>query len=329
MVEPIRHKHIQIDKKIFESFFEECGTYFSQDLNTSASPIWNRVINNETGTEVFDSIEKKDIDKLKELYEEYYVHGISEGASSGKALSNEKYRHDKSQRNIFRIKPLAVHLEDYKENEDIVVNDYMKKIFERYKIPNEINIGQTWGWNIGDNFVHFELIDYLYFLDIIQKILKEYNLDKTFFIGDGSGLLSCLLYNNYNIQKSTHVDLSHLLLRQYINNSHCDVDVKHIYAENFDGDMKHDTQILINQDSFPEMPLTSMEKYIKNMDDNNVPFVLSYNIENGTEFNPNHIDYRKVLSDNGYESVWRHFSTVRPPYVIELFYKGDNDVSNG
>ena len=39
--------------------------------------------------------------------------------------------------------------------------------------------------------------------------------------------------------------------------------------------MKHDTQILINQDD----PLDSMEKYMRNMDNNNVPFVLSYNIE--------------------------------------------------
>ena len=69
--------------------------------------------------------------------------------------------------------------------------------------------------------------------------------------------------------------------------------------------MKHDTQILINQDSFPEIPLDSMEKYMRNMDNNNVPFVLSYNIENGITFNPHRIDYRKVILDLGYESIWR------------------------
>jgi hypothetical protein len=325
MVEPTRHERVKINKKTFESFFEECGSYFARDINTSASEVWTRVINNETGTEVFESIEKKDINRLKELYEEYYVHGISEGASSGKALSNDEYRQNKAKRNIFRIKPLYVHLKDGTEQDDIVVAEYIDKLYNRYKIPNEINIGKTWGWNFGENFVHFELMDYIYFLDIIQTILKEYNLDKTFFIGDGSGLLSCLLYNNFNIKKSTHVDLSHLLLRQYINNFNSDVDIKHHYAESFDEDLKHDTQILINQDSFPEMPLESMEKYIKNMDDNNVPFVLSYNIENGTEFNQHHIDYRKVILDSGYESVWRHNSTVRPPYVFELFYKGENN----
>ena len=58
---------------------------------------------------------------------------------------------------------------------------------------------------------------------------------------------------------------------------------------------------------------------------NNVPFILSYNIENGTSFNPHHSDYRGILKSRGYQGVWRLDSTVRPPYVIELFYKGEND----
>ena len=61
MVEPTRHERVKINKKTFESFFEECGSYFARDINTSASEVWTRVINNETGTEVFESIEKKDI----------------------------------------------------------------------------------------------------------------------------------------------------------------------------------------------------------------------------------------------------------------------------
>ena len=49
MVEPTRHEKVKISKKIFESFFEECGSYFARDMNTSASEVWTRVINNETG----------------------------------------------------------------------------------------------------------------------------------------------------------------------------------------------------------------------------------------------------------------------------------------
>ena len=136
--------------------------------------------------------------------------------------------------------------------------------------------------------------------------------------------MSSILYENYDIESSIHIDIAHLLLRQYINNVESPTEVQHIYAENFDEEMKHDTQILINQDSFPEMPIDSMEKYMRNMDNNNVPFVLSYNIENGITFNPHHIDYRKVILDLDRIT---DLILVRPPYVFELFYKGDNDAS--
>jgi len=328
MTEPNRYQIQKINEKLFEDFFKHCGDYNSKELISKASPIWTKCYENHDSN-VFESLESKNVRELKELYENYYINGISDGATSGKALIDDKKRQSKSERNLLRSKPLSVHLEYTKQNEDLNLTEFYNHLYKRFNIPKTINIGQTWGWEIGDNFVHFEIQDYLYFLDIIQKILESYGINKTFFIGDGSGVLSSLVYENCNIKSSTHIDIAHLLLRQYINNVESSTKVKHIYAENFDEDMKHDTQILINQDSFPEMPLDSMEKYMRNMDNNNVPFVLSYNIENGITFNPHHIDYRKVILDLGYESIWRFDSAVRPPYVFELFYKGDNDVSNG
>jgi len=64
-----------------------------------------------------------------------------------------------------------------------------------------------------------------------------------------------------------------------------------------------------------------VEKYIDNAKLNNVPFILSYNIENGQSFNKHHSDYRSVILSRGYNSIWRMDSDVRPPYVFELFYK--------
>ena len=69
------------------------------------------------------------------------------------------------------------------------------------------------------------------------------------------------------------------------------------------------------------MKAESIEKYIKNIKLNNVPFILSYNIENGNTFNPNHSDYRSIILNHGYNSIWRLDSTLRPPYVVELFYQ--------
>ena len=321
MIQPKRFHKQDIDKQLFENFFSECGDYDRNNLNKESSPIWTRIHENNIGYNVFDSIQSKDIDNLKKLYEDYYVNGISSGATTGLSVDENK-----NKRNLLRSQPLAIHLEILENGQDLNLIDFYNKLFEKYKIPSSINIGQTWGWEIGENFVHFEIQDYIYFLDIITKILESYNLNKTCFIGDGSGLMSSLLYENYDIESSTHIDIAHLLLRQYINNVESPTRVKHIYAENFNENVKHDTQILINQDSFPEMPLDSMEKYMRNMDNNNVPFVLSYNIENGITFNSHHIDYRKVILDCGYESIWRFDSTVRPPYVFELFYKGENNV---
>jgi len=322
MIEPIRYKKQSISKKVFESFFKECNGYNQSHTEIETSPVWSRVISNHTGKEVFDAIESKDINRLKSLYEDYYIYGISEGASSGKALTNNtKYRVNKSKRNIGRVEPLSKHF-NLDTNEPTEV---YRHLYQKFNVPKEINIGQTWGWQYNNNFVHFELADYLYFLDVTIKIMNEYELSKTMFIGDGSGLLSCLLYNNFDVDSSSHIDLAHLLLRQYINNFHCKTDVKHYYAESFDKNLKHDTQIVINQDSLPEMKSESVEKYVDNIDMNNVPFILSYNIENGTSFNPHHSDYRGILKSRGYQGVWRLDSTVRPPYVIELFYKGEND----
>ena len=328
MIEPKRYKKQIIDTDLFKNFFTECGDYNTKYLKDSASPIWTECyeIHDEN---VFESLEKKNIDNLKKLYEDYYVNGLSDGATSGKALEDKEVRDKKSLRNLNRSRPLAIHLKMLEHKEDLDVKEFYNDLYKKYAIPTTINVGQTWGWDIGNNFIHFEIQDYIYFLDIIIKILESYDLKRTCFIGDGSGVMSSILYQNYFLESSVHIDIGHLLLRQYINNVESPTKVKHIFAENFDEDFKHDTQILINQDSFPEMPLESMEKYMRNMDNNNVPFVLSYNVENGQTFNSHHIDYRSVIKDCGYESIWRFDSAVRPPYVFELFYKGENDVSNG
>ena len=113
------------------------------------------------------------------------------------------------------------------QSEDLNLTEFYDHLYKRFNIPKTINIGQTWGWEIGDNFVHFEIQDYLYFLDIIQKILESYGINKTFFVGDGSGVLSSLVYENYNLYLQL-MSINHLLLRQYINNVESPTKVQHI-----------------------------------------------------------------------------------------------------
>ena len=321
MIEPIRYPHKQINLKVFKNFFNECGPVTRRETNLEISPLWERVLNLYTGHDVFKKIESQDVESLKEMYENYCVNGISEGACAGKEFTDENgnfIEWDKTKRNVERVKPLS----DYFEYDTSEPEKVYKLLFDKFKVPQSINIGRAWGWQYNDIFVNFDLADHFYCLDVIIKILKQYGLNKTMFIGDGSGTLSTLLYNNFKIKSSHNIDLSHFLLRQYINNYNGDNNTKvnYHYAEKFDVNCKHDTQIIINQDSFPEIKTESVQKYIGNAKLNKVPFILSYNIENGKSFNKHHSDYRSIILNQGYNSIWRYASTLRPPYVFELFH---------
>ena len=113
MIEPVRYEHKEIDLEIFKSFFDECGGISKFDNDTEISPIWKKIYEDWIGSEVISFIENQDIDNLKKVYEEYYVHGLSEGASSGKALvdNGKQYRLDKAKRNVDRVNPLRLHFQ--------------------------------------------------------------------------------------------------------------------------------------------------------------------------------------------------------------------------
>ena len=130
--------------------------------------------------------------------------------------------------------------------------------------------------------------------------------------------LSGSSYENCNIESSTHIDLSHFLVKQYLNNPEKEY-INYHYAENFDPKTVHDTQILINQDSFPEMSDESVKKYVKNINYNKVPYILSYNKEVTWEGGNPHSDFKHYFSQYGYQSVFRTNTIMRPGYVIELF----------
>jgi len=76
------------------------------------------------------------------------------------------------------------------------------------------------------------------------------------------------------------------------------------------------------------MKAESVEKYIYNAESNGVQFILSYNMDrgmvnssDGTPAEWFHSNFRSIIINHGYDSIWKFDSTIRPPYVIELFYK--------
>ncbi len=320
---PVRYPKKEIDINLFKTFFEKNGKHPGKiKTNNEVAPVWKQCFKNWTNSsvDVFSAMENEDLSKLKEIYENYYIYGVSEGASSGKALSElenggngHQYKLNKAQRNTNRAKTLSKYLNLNLSD----VSEIYKHLNKKIVIPESPNLGQTWGWWYDDIFIHFELADYIYFLDIASKIFKDNNITKTCFLGDGSGLLSSLIYNNCNIDSSTHIDLSHFLLKQYINNPN--KNINYYYAEDFNSNTKHNSDVLINQDSFPEMSDESVNKYINNAVINKIPYILSYNKEVTFEGGNPHSDFRSIILNKGYTSEYRTNTIMREGYIIELF----------
>ena len=74
MIEPKRYHKQSIDLKLFQDFFIECGDYKMNNLDNTASPIWTKCYENHDEN-VFESLQKKSLDNLKNLYENYYMNG--------------------------------------------------------------------------------------------------------------------------------------------------------------------------------------------------------------------------------------------------------------
>ena len=137
MIEPKRYHKQSIDLKLFQDFFIECGDYKMNNLDNAASPIWTECYENHDEN-VFESIQKKSLDNLKNLYENYYMNGLSDGATSGKALEDKEKRDSKSKRNLLRSKPLAVHLKMVEQNQDLDIGKFYSELYKKYTIPKTI-----------------------------------------------------------------------------------------------------------------------------------------------------------------------------------------------
>jgi hypothetical protein len=312
-----RYKKKNLDEKIVKQFFNSAGEYPGvNDTYSIISEIWKSVLLDQYPTNIFVLLEKGDINEIKLAYENFYVSGMSDGACGGKGLDKFSRRWEITKRNINRIQPLQNHLGLVKlgNTNYLTPPEFYSKISNYFNIPENIKFGQPWGWYYGDSFYHYELADHLYFSDIIIKILKLLNLNKICFLGDGSGLTGCLVNSNYDIKGSHFIDLAHFLVQQFILNK--DYNAHFHYAENFDENNIIDSQILINQDSFPEIRQDCLEKYLKCIAVNKIKYVLSYNVEN---LYKNHVDYQSMLIQCGMNSVIRFESALRPNYIIELF----------
>ena len=75
--------------------------------------------------------------------------------------------------------------------------------------------------------------------------------------------------------------------------------------------------MLINQDSFPEIPEQGLRNYFSLIRNGKIKYVYSYNHEN---YSRGHCDFRSILIENGMKSAFRTCSDLRKNYFIEIFY---------
>jgi hypothetical protein len=320
-----RHEKVTIPLEVIESF----GMIVGDPVNLeggSISPIWTKVFNKYDKSSV-RLTGGKNVEQVRDLFEEYFINGLSEGACVGQAMSevSTRFKYLKRERN--RLGALFLHLNPgvgktysrfgnrfkvSKQN----LQDLVSKL-SKLGLSDLLFSGKPWLNEVEQHSYLLEISDHYYFFDIIQRYIKN-NVLKPVFIGDGSGILSnMLLTSEVDVRDATFIDLQHFLIRQYIVNFDEKSKIqKFVYAQDFDAsEIDGRGLTIINQDSFPEIPAESLKSYFELIKHNKVDRVISYN-----HFDlRGHSNYRQLLVEYFGEPVIRFESIIRSGYFIEIF----------
>jgi hypothetical protein len=320
-----RHSAIPIPKEIIQTFLDEVGDVKSPETN-SVSKIWNKVFDKYDKTTLRDT-RGKDPKEICELFEEYFINGLSDGACAGQAMGEFSSRYKYSKREKTRLRALYLHMNPgversyshfgstYKISKE-QLNNIVTEISE-IPLSNLLFSGMPWLNSLyGKNYL-LEISDHYYFYDVIKRYMRGKIL-RPVFIGDGSGILSNMLLSlDCQVENSIFIDLQHFLIRQYIVNfDHRSEISRFIYAQDFNQNIITDDNLtIINQDSFPEIPSTCLKEYFSLIQYNKVNRVISYNHLDLR----GHVNYRGMLLKYFGEPLVRFESPIRKGYFIEIF----------
>lgn len=320
-----RYEKVTIPLEIIESFGVTVGDPVNLE-GDSVSQIWTKVFNKYDKSNV-RLTGGRDVAQVRDLFEEYFINGLSEGACVGQAMNelSTRYKYMKRERN--RLGALFLHLNPG-------VGKTYSRFGNRFKVSRQnlqdlvgklsnlplsslLFSGQPWLNKVEKHSYLLEISDHYYFFDIIQRYVKNSVL-KPVFIGEGSGILSnMLLTSDIDVRDATFIDLQHFLIRQYIVNFDEQAKIqKFVYAQDFDAsEIDGRGMTIINQDSFPEIPAEGLKSYFELIKYNKVDRVISYNHLDLR----GHSNYRKMLVEYFGEPVIRFESIIRSGYFIEIF----------
>jgi hypothetical protein len=300
----LKKYEIDFDLIKFENFLEQIKDN-DQNFSQSLSPIWRKVLFNY---KLQNDVTKLEINELIDKYSSYFQNGLSDGACAGLRMQNLLYYIKYLFRELYRAR-VVKKLINEKCYEDISL--------EKLPLCRNAFTGEIWMLKIHDLDIPVEICDHLFFLIKIYDDLKSLSAEgKTFiFIGDGSGFLSNLILNIFPVKKAIFVDLPQFLIRQYIVNNKFIEKIKFYTPPQFNK-IDLGNYIIINQDSFPEIPKQDFINYVSNTSVKYVSKIFSYNQKPLDKY---HINWSKILLDNSWNLVSHQISKTRKKYFIEIY----------
>ena len=153
---------------------------------------------------------------------------------------------------------------------------------------------------------------------------KNYNDRNLFFIGDGSGFLSNLILNSIEVKKCIFLDLPQFLIRQRIVNNDFRKKSKFLTPCQIK-DENLNNFLIINQDSFPEIPINDLKVYFSYLKNHRVKIIYSYNQKPKDKF---HSDFVQLLNSFDAKCISSYESIIRKNYYIEKYINKFNSGKN-
>ncbi|MDC1470203.1 hypothetical protein N8474_00145 [Gammaproteobacteria bacterium] len=270
------------------------------------SPVWDKVFSRFGKSKLNEEKDKIDKSELKESYENFFVNGLSDGACVGADLTRPRSAIKYAIRGNYRYKLLNKHY-DFAGR---------KLNLESLEISKEMQSGKPWLQKISGKWINPEVIDHLYFFEICRDLPVPF--DNILFIGEGSGILSNIFLNRKNIKSAVFIDLPHFLIRQHITNYASKNTVQSYITPNQLEDLVHDNQrrVLVNQDSFPEIPEEYLNRYFDLIDTGYITDIFSYNKKDSSE---GHSNFREILLKRNIKCKLSVESVMRKDYFIEWY----------
>lgn len=275
------------------------------------SPVWQAVFSKFGIAKINEAKDEANFGVIETSYEEFFLNGLSDGACVGSDLKRPRSAIKYSLRGKKRFNLLKRHVafQSGKENP-----------FTNLNFSPQVHSGQPWLQFVSNQWLNPELIDHIYFYEVCKNL--PINTKNLLFIGDGSGFLSNIFLNNSCVETANFIDLPHFLLRQHIVN----YDLTEITQKYLTPDMIEElspasgSRVLINQDSFPEIPEQFLNIYFDLISQGHVTDILSYNKKDPSF---GHMDFKQILMKRKIRCCFSMESIMRPGYFIEWYSSHD------